>query len=197
MKVPPTFFIVPGFKQKVTDLSFAWLRDYLKKKGFNVIPVPIKWSRRVMSDYISDFRKCYLKNKTDINYVLGFSYGAIVTLTTANELQPDKIFLCSLSPEFSEDIGPMKSWHKKLVGKRRLIDSNTRSGKKLARELMVPSVVCYGEKEGKQYPQLKIRCEETVHLAKNSKLVVVPKSPHQLDNPEYVKKIIEQLDLLK
>lgn len=192
----PTFFIVPGFKQKATGKGFTWLRQYLQKKNFNVIPVPINWPRRVMSDYIEDFKSCYQKNKSQPNYILGFSYGAVIAFSTASELNPDKIFLCSLSPDFKEDLSAMKPDMKKYIGRKRLKDSSSRSGKKIAQELKVPSIIFYGEKEGKQYPQLKLRCEETVKLAKDSKLVVVQKSPHKIDTPAYVKSIKNELENL-
>ena len=67
----------------------------------------------------------------------------------------------------------MKPRIAKYIGKRRISDSlKKRSGKKLHKTFAVPAVVFYGEKEGRQYPQLKIRCEETARLAKQ-KLVVI------------------------
>lgn len=191
---PATFFIVPGFGQKATDKNFSWLTKHLKQKEFNVIPVPIEWKYKVVSDYINDFAECFAQRKTSNNYVLGFSYGAVVALSTASRLLPKKIFLCSLSPDFKEDLPSMKPWIRKLVGKRRLEDSSFRSAKKIAKELKVPSVVFYGQKEGKQYPQLKKRCEETAKLASNSKLIVIPKAAHKIDHLEYKKAILKELE---
>lgn len=196
MKSQQTFFIVPGFKQQATDKSYSYLVSFLESKNFKVVLVPIKWDRRVMSDYISDFKKYYQKNKAKTNYVLGFSYGAVITFSSASDLLPDKIFLCSLSPDFKEDILTMKPWMLDYVGKNRINDSRMRSGIDIAKNLKIPSVIFYGEKEGRQYPQLKIRCEETVKLAKNSKLIVVRESPHQIDNPEYKKSVLKELQQL-
>jgi hypothetical protein len=47
-------------------------------------------------------------------------------------------------------------------------------------------LVFCGEKEGRAYPQLKKRCEETVQLASNAKLIIVKDSPHDIAYPEYV-----------
>lgn len=192
----PTFFIIPGFKQKSSDTNFRWLISYVKKKGFNVILVPIKWNYRVMSDYIEDFKKYYLAHKSITNYILGFSYGAVIAFSSANELSPNKIFLCSLSPDFKEDISSMKAWVKKIVGTKRLKDTRARSAKSIAQNLNVPSIIFYGEKEGRHYPQLKTRCEETAGLAKNSKLVIVPHAPHKIDHPKYVEAVRNQLEIL-
>ena len=179
-------FIIPGFKQGTTDKEFAWLKKFLIEKGFNASLVPITWERRTMADYATEFENFYEKNKAGNNYVFGFSHGAVIALITANKLKPKKIYLCSLSPDFKEDICNTKQWIVNYIGKNRVADSLRRSGKKIAKELTVPVVVFYGEKEGRQYPQLKIRCEETVTLARQTKLVVVKKSPHNITHPEYM-----------
>lgn len=188
-----TFFLMPGFKQKSRDTQFVWLIKFLKKQGFKVIVVPIKWKNRTISDYVKDFKEFYGKHKTTTNYVLGFSYGAVITLITANELKPKRIYLCSLSPDFKEDIIKMKPWVRKLVGKRRLQDAKKRSGKEMAKGLKIPSVIFYGESEGRVYPQLKVRCEETVKLANDSKLIVVKSASHRLNHFEYMKSLKQEL----
>jgi hypothetical protein len=58
----------------------------------------------------------------------------------------------------------------------------------------VPPVIFYGEAEGKQYPQLKIRCEETAKLARRSKLIVVANSPHKITHPTYQAAIKAELN---
>ena len=185
-------FIVPGFKQKTTDKQFVWLKRFLIAKGFTVSLVPITWERATMTDYAVEFESFYEKHKVKDNYVLGFSYGAVIAFITANKLKPKKIYLCSLSSDFKEDVRSMKPRIAKYIGKRRISDSLQRSGKEIAQDLAVPAVVFYGEKEGRQYPQLKIRCEETARLAKQAKLVVVKGSPHAIDHPEYITAIKAQ-----
>lgn len=187
-----TFFIIPGFRQKATDQQFVWLKRFLTEKGFKVIQVPVTWERKTMSDYVLEFEEFYNKNKTEKNYILGFSYGAVITFITAEKLQPEKVFLCSLSPDFKEDLKNEKQWILNYIGKRRAADAITRSAIGIAKKLSVPSIVFYGEKEGTQYPKLKKRCEETVTLAKDAKLVVVRGAPHSISHPEYILAIKEQ-----
>ncbi|MFA5369008.1 MAG: hypothetical protein WC303_03375 [Candidatus Paceibacterota bacterium] len=179
-------FIIPGFKQKISDTQFTWLKSFLKNKGFDVAMVPITWNYRTMNDYIAQFEKFYKENKSNINYVLGFSYGAVIAFITAADLKPKKIYLCSLSPDFREDLTSMKEWIIKYIGKKRIEDLKRRSAKDIAKKLNVPATIFYGEKEGKRFPDLKNRCEETVRLAKNTKLIIVKNSPHDISNPEYV-----------
>ncbi len=103
----------------------------------------------------------------------------------ADEIKPKKLYLCSLSPDFAEDIKFISADIKKYIGQRRFADIKNRSGRAIAKTLNVPTVVFYGEKEGKIYPALKKRCEETVKLAMNAKLVVVKDAPHQINFPSY------------
>ncbi len=189
-----TFFIVPGFKMKAGDPSYSWLVKYSEEKKMSVIKVPVKWDNTVVSENAKDFIDFYNKNKSEVNYILGFSYGSVITLLDANILKPNKIFLCSLSPDFVEDRHMMEEGVIKFIGKKRYTDTLTRSGKELAKNLQVPSVVFYGEAEGREYPQLKLRAEETVRLAKNSKLVIVKDAPHQIDFPSYVEAIKREID---
>ena len=188
-----TFFIVPGFKQGPKSKSFQWLKVYLTKKGFRVVIVPITWDRKVMSDHVAELVSAYAKEKSNVNYILGFSYGAVATFVAANELKPKKIFLCSLSPDFKEDLTVMKPWILRYIGKNRVADLKNRSGREIAKALKVPSILFYGSVEGKQYPQLIKRSEETVKLARNSKLVVVKGAPHAIDHLEYQKVLKAEL----
>src|SRR3989344_4332194 len=188
-----TIFIVPGFTDKIErNPKYTWLVKFLKKRWYKVIETPVKWKKRTITDYVSDFKKFYEVNKGKENYILGFSYGAVITFISASELKPKKIFLCSLSPDFKEDVKYMKPWIIKYIGKRRFEDAKTRSAVKIAKSLTMPSVAFYGEREGKVYPDLKARAVETVKLAKKSKLVVVPKAPHDISFFSYKAAIIKE-----
>lgn len=196
MNNKPTFFIVPGFKQQVTDKSYAWLVIFLKKQGFNVVGIPMNWNSKTMKDYIKQFIATYSEKKTETNYVLGFSYGAVTAFMTASELKPKKVFLCSLSPDFYEDRKSFTPQMIQYIGKRRFTELQTRKAVDVAKKLTVPSVIFCGEKEAAQYPQLLHRCKETSTLAKNSKLIMVTGSPHDIGNSEYQKCIIKELEKL-
>lgn len=190
-------FIIPGFKEEVKSDQYLWLASFLKRKGLNVFMVPIHWSYKTMNNYISEFKIFYEKNKTQNNYVLGFSYGAVIALLTANDLKPNKIYLCSLSPDFKEDLSNMKKWLLKYIGKKRIKEIKNRSGEEIAKNLNIPSVIFYGEKEAEIYPQLKLRCEETAKLANNSKLIIVKNAPHRISDKEYEKALRQELEKVK
>lgn len=190
-----TIFVIPGFTDKIKgDSRYTWLIKFLKGEGYRVIETPVQWKNRTITDYVEDFKKFFNEYKDKENYILGFSYGAVIAFITANELKPRKIFLCSLSPDFKEDAPKMKPWIIRYIGKRRFEDAKTRSAKSIAKELSIPSVLFYGESEGKNYPDLKKRAEETVQLARHSKLIVVPKAPHNIGHPEYRKAIMHEFN---
>lgn len=191
-----TFFIVPGFGMQAKDKAFEWLVSYLETKGFWVVKTPVDWKYKTLSTNTSEFVDFFNENKGEENYVLGFSYGAVITFLSANSISPKKIYLCSLSSDFKEDAGFMKKYVKRYIGKRRFEDLQTRSGKKYAEDLQVPSVVFYGEKEGKEFPALKLRCEETARLAKGSKLVVINNTQHKIDSPLYIEAVKNELGLI-
>jgi len=178
-------FVIPGFKQKTSEPSFLWLQKFLKEKEFDVVMVPITWSRKTMYDYVIEFEEFYLKNKSTENYIFGFSYGAVIAFMAGERLLPKKLFLCSLSSDFKEDLPRMKKWIVRYLGKNRIAEIATRSAVDIAKNLTVPTVVIYGEKEGRNYPELKIRCEETVKFAKNAKLLIAKNAPHGISDPQY------------
>lgn len=192
-----TFFIIPGFKEQATAKNYAWLLKFLKTKNYRVVPVPIEWSYKTLSKNKIGLLNFFKKYKDEEKHILGFSYGAVLAMMIANEIKPKKLYLCSLSPDFLEDIEFMPIDIKKYIGKKRLLDIKNRSGRELAKLLNIPTIVFYGEEEGKQFPQLKKRCEETVKLAKNAKLVVVKDAPHQIDFSDYVEAVKEEIDLSK
>ena len=176
-----TMFIIPGFKMSPHDKAFSWLVTFLENKGLRVIQTPVKWNYRTLSQNTADFIEYYNKNKSAENYILGFSYGAVIAFLTASTLAPKGIFLCSLSPDFEEDRIFMNSEEKKYIGKRRYADTKKRSSSKIAKNLKTPVVIFYGEKEGDKYPALKKRAKETARLAQKSKLIVVKDAPHQIE----------------
>lgn len=165
------------------------MRPFFSKLGFDVKIFAADWEYHVMSDYISDFKDFYNKNKGTKNYLLGFSYGAMIALLTAKYLQPDRLYLCSLSPYFKEDMSTLRQDWRKKTGMRRCSDFLNHNFKQATKNLSIPTVVLYGAEEGVKYPTLKKRCEAAHKTLVKSKLVVVKGAPHKIDHPEYIKAI--------
>lgn len=195
MKKDKVFFLVPGFKEQASDPQYQWLVRHIKKAGWTVVKAPVEWDRTTISKNAQDFVLFFNAHKGQENHVLGFSYGAVIALLTANQLKPKKTYLCSLSPDFKEDTNSMPLWLKKYIGKKRLTDVETRSGRVFAKQLSAPSIIFYGEEEKRESPSLKRRCEETARYAKNSRLVVIKGAPHKIDHPQYMEALKKELDI--
>jgi len=183
--MPKTFFIIPGFKSQVSDSDYTWLVTYLVKQGYVVKGVPVQWNYRTLSQNATEFLNYFNQHKTAQNYILGFSYGAVIALLTANQTNPQLLYLCSLSPDFAEDATSIPEWIKGYIGKKRYQDTQNRSAQMLAAELKSKIVLFYGEEEGKEFPALKNRSGEIAKLAQNARLIVVKDTPHDIKHPEY------------
>ena len=185
MQKQKTFFIIPGFQTQASDEEYSWLVRLLQDNNYLVRCVPILWSRRTVTQNAEEFLQYFEIHKTDENYILGFSYGAVIAFITAEKTNPNKLFLCSLSPDFSEDSESMPIVIRNYIGVRRYLDTKTRSARAIVKKLKTPTVIFYGEKEGAMYPPLKKRAEETAKYSPHTKLVVVPDAPHEIDFPSY------------
>jgi len=190
-----TFFIIPGFKTQANDSQYQWLISYVKNRGWKIVKVPVVWNYNTLSTNAKNFIDFYNAHKTEENQILGFSYGAVITLLVASILSPDKIYLCSLSPDFKEDEKEMPKWLRTYIGIKRQKDVLTRSAIVLAKKLLVPTAIFYGELEGVEYPPLRRRSEDTFKYAKNSTLVVIPYSQHKIDSVEYMDALKKNLTL--
>jgi len=194
--IQKTFFIVPGFRMQPKSTAFSWLVKCLKTMDFLVYEVPIHWKNRTLTQNTQELINFYTKNKGDKNYILGFSFGAVLTFLTANKLNPEHIYLCSISPAFKEDkYTNQKEINRvlKVIGKRRFLDAKNRSAVNLAKNLKCKNTIFYGEEESKRYPKLKKRCEQVHRLARKSKLVVVENAPHKIDFSSYIQAIKTEL----
>ena len=184
-----TIFIVAGFKHKASEVQYNWMRDYFKSKGYIVKIPDIEWNKKVMTDYVNYFTDYYNQNKSETNFVLGFSYGAMIAFISAEELNPDKLILCSLSPYFNEDLESLKKSWKKLIGHRRVDDFKNYSSKEITTKIASDTTVIYGSSEGKKYPRLKHRCIEVSDTISKCKLLIAEDAPHEIDYPSYVSTI--------
>lgn len=188
-----SIFIIPGFREQVSDSQYQWMIKYYREKGYVVQKVPINWNYRLMSDYVQEFSSFSERYRTEENHVIGFSYGAMIAFISANGLKPDSLALCSLSPYFKEDLKSLKPWWIKDVGENRIRDFKKYEAIKIARLIKTPTVVFYGTVEGKKYPQIKMRCEESAEYIQGAKLVVVKNAPHKINHPAYIEAIKEAL----
>lgn len=194
-----TLFIIPGFMEKSTDSRYANLIKVFKEKCFDIIYVPIIWKHRTYTDYAKQFKEFYQKNKTGNDFVLGFSYGAVVAFMIAPQIKPKKLFLCSISNIFKEDLEDMNKKRNliiKFIGKRRFLDAQNISANKIAQEIKTPTDIFIGEKELTDKP-FKKRVYLIHKIIKYSNLIVVSNTDHEINSKEYTISIRKRLDKIK
>ena len=184
-----TIFIIPGYLHATKDYQYLWLTEYLQSNDYVVKEVSINWRYHVMSDYVKEFEAYYESNKSEVNYVFGFSFGAMIAFITAKTLRPDKLFLCSLSSYLNEDLETMKSSWKTYFAFRRMNDFKQYSAIEIANKIKIPTVILYGSTEGELYPQLKFRCEESARLISDARLVIAKEATHNISYPSYIQAI--------
>ena len=194
-----TVFILAGFDvhETATSSDYSKLRKGLEREGYTVVPVDISWYRKTPSQYVEEFIKFYKQHKSDRNIIVGNSFGAVIAFLSAPTLQPDILYLCSLSPFFREDR------HKRpddiaiiYFGKRRMEDLWSCSADSIAKAISqtdIKTFVLYGEKEHITSPYLVARCKETASKIKRAKLIEIPNAPHDMGDSVYSDALIETI----
>ncbi len=193
-------FLIAGFdiNQTAAHKDYQDLRQAIKDKNYEVIPVDIYWRKQTMSGFVKKFIKFYQHKKGAINIIIGNSFGAEVALITAPKLKPDKIILCSLSPFFKEDI-PRFNDRKKLekwFGPRRLKDLEQISANEAAKRINqtnIKTIMFYGEKEKIMYKKLVERVKATAKDINETELMEITEAAHSFKDPAYIKVISESL----
>lgn len=184
MKRQRMLFILPGFREKISDPQYVALRNFFRGKGFEVRMVPIVWDRRVMTDWILQFEEFFRSSRGKKNAVLGFSYGAMIALLAAKSLQPDALILCSLSPYFAEDLSNIPDRWKRFIGKRRTADFGRYSMKSAVKCVSSKVKVFIGGAEQKKFRQLAARCAFAAKALETS-VIVVEGVKHDIGDARY------------
>lgn len=194
-----TVFLLAGFDLHETAAGeyFEQLRKGLYRKGYKVVPVDLSWYRKTPSQYAQGFIKFYTEHKGSHNTVIGNSFGAVIAFISAPELQPDVLYLSSLSPYFKEDRQKRPdNYGVSYFGIRRLNDLRPYSADRIAKQLSqlkTQVYVIYGEKEHKSAPLLVARCKDTARKITQAHLIEIAKAPHDLSDSTYSAGLIKLL----
>lgn len=179
-----TVYVIPGFQEKVTDARYSGLLVLLKKYGFEVVPITISWDHKIMTDYVKEFLgQIKLPLKQERIFILGFSFGAMISFIASPKVKPEAQLLCSLSPYFSEDLPKIKKWWKVMIGKRRVADFERYNSRVIAQETACKTFLLAGTEEG---PHIYRRATEVNGWLKNSELFLIQKAKHNLGQEEYL-----------
>lgn len=177
-------YIIPGFGHSKSNKNYSKISSLFKSTKSVVID--IKWKNKVFSDYIKYFEKQLIHKNSDEVYLLGFSFGAIIAFISASKLKPKKLFLCSLSPYFKEDLSKMKKSWKSWFGKKRIEDIQKYNFDKIAKNINSKTYILAGGKEGSE---LLLRSKKANMKIKKSKLIIMSNVKHNIFQKEYLEEL--------
>jgi pimeloyl-ACP methyl ester carboxylesterase len=183
-----TVLFVPGFPHDLHTLDYQETLDAIRNCGYNVRFVPIHWARTVVGDWVHELEKVYDGYDPSDTILAGFSFGAVTALVAAAKRLPAETWLFSLSPTLADDrelTQPDKNTLR-TVGRRRLRAFAKLDYQATTRNVTCKTLIFYGEREGKRYPELKRRCEITATRLANAKLIIVPGAGHDVAHAEYI-----------
>lgn len=181
-------FIIPGFGETPKDPPYKKITDMAIKAGYVPQIIPIHWNYRAMSQYIEQARSIIGKTKSDDISILGFSFGAFIAFEISKNIRCKKLFLCSLSPFFKEDLSSVTPTAKYFLGKRRMLDFKQYQ---FPKKTSCFSYFLFGEKEwDASLKKMETRLKK---LSGEKRLLFVENTSHDIRTPEYLNKIKEIL----
>jgi pimeloyl-ACP methyl ester carboxylesterase len=162
-----------------------------RSAGVRAVGVDIKWQRSIMSRYVEELVIRVRSDKNRNYYILGHSYGAMAALIAASHhLRPRRLFLCSLSPYFSDFISKDKAAMERELGKRRARDFANIHFRMIIRNIRARTELFVGDNESASVVKIARRTHRSVPGAR---LVVVKNAAHKLDNENYLAAVIKRI----
>lgn len=168
--------------------------EVIEARGHEFKFAPIKWEGTTIPDWTRQFRKISDQYDPKETIFWGFSLGAIIVLKVAAEGEecPAELWLCSLSARFSEDV-PMPSSAPNSPKPYQVAALRELQFEKLAPRITCPTLLIYGQRERRQYPELVHRVEEADRLIANTRLVVARRAGHNITHSGYIKAIASSI----
>lgn len=176
-------YIIPDFWANANSKNYQQLINAFESNNFKVVPITITWKYRVMTDYINEFFGQLIHKENDYVWIFGFSFGAMIAFISAVSINPQVLYLCSLSPYFKEDLNTMKKSWKNGIWKKRLEDFKNYSYQKIVNNINCKTFLIAGEKEHKELlKRVKLSHKDII----NSELYFVRWSNHNIFHKEYM-----------
>lgn len=174
-------YILPGFGDQASSNMYKNVVNYFSTNASCEL-IPLHWKYNSVGNYLGEILS-YVTIRSDEKIILfGFSFGALLALMVSSIIHPDKLFLCSLSPFFREDITKNKQAIVNTLGKKRSEFLQHISFKRIAEGVSCPVDLFVGEQES---PTVIKRAGE-VHLRlRRSTLFIVRQADHNLLNESY------------
>ena len=185
-------YLIPGSGEDLKSRDYQAVLDMYKGLGYESKFIPIDWKYKTIDDWLEQVRSKIPKKDLANSLLSGFSFGSMIALAIAAEVNPKQLLLFSLSPYFKEDM-PLPLKYEKWAGKRRIENFKQVSFNELAAKIKCPTLLLIGSKEISKYKDMNHRSTEANKRIKNSKLIVVNNIGHNVDNPGYIKVIKKEL----
>lgn len=185
-------YLIPGNGEDLKSRDYQAVLDIYKELGYEPHFVPIKWNYKTIDDWVDQVNQQLSKKDIENSLLSGFSFGSMIALAIAAQVNPNKLLLFSLSPYFKEDMPLKPSWEK-WAGKRKTANFKRFSMDKLATRVSCPTQVFIGSKEVSRYPNMNMRAKEAAKRIPGSKLVIVGGVGHDVGDPKYVASIMKEL----
>ena len=181
-----TFYIIPWFRHDANTLGYRELSSVLQGKWYKVVFVKITWNFHVMSDYIKQAESQI--QDTEKSEILGFSFGAMIALKLSEKNKFGRVFLCSLSPYFSEDLHLFPKYYKLRLWLRRWRDFRDNYHEvDIQNKHKNIYIAIYGSEESER---LQNRVVKMIELLNISEVAIVKWVWHDIAHRKYLEAVI-------
>ena len=189
-----TVLFVPGFRESIKSRNYLAVLRKIEGKDYKTKFVEIDWrSTKTVADWVAQLEKEYSKYDSSEVVLAGFSFGAVTAFIAAANRNPSALWLFSLSGAFSEDWPIVEKNDIKIVGKKRIEGFAPFRFRDLVKKIACPTLLFIGEKEIRLYPSLNNRVNEAHKHIKDSRLIIVPATGHDIADPKYIATVADNI----
>lgn len=178
-------YIIPWYKYTWEENEYKFISQIFNSIWIEVKIINIQWKYQTMFQYIEQFKK-QINNNDEKFWILGFSYGAMISFISSVDLKLEFQILCSLTPFFNEDLNILKKSWIKLIWKRQTENFRQISFDKIAKQINCKTIVLAWDKE---WIEVLNRIQESKEKIKNSEIYILSKVKHNLWQKEYLDKL--------
>lgn len=186
-----TLYLIPGFGETSSDPAYVRISRVAKEAGYHVVPFDPTWDRSAATRWVADFSRIVERDGAKNASVIGFSFGAYIAVLAAKKYDFNRLYLCSLSPYFKDDLPhiPDAAW--KALGSRRKADFSSHS---FPEDIGASAVFFVGEHE----IRYELQAVEKRYRAwkGEKKYIVVPDADHDLESGEYLDSLLSEIKVL-
>jgi esterase/lipase len=183
-------YITPGYQKSVRQKCYQVIAKIFRKRGIKPVFVNIHWKNRTLTDYVFQLLTQIKKARKNHVYLFGFSLGAMVACIAASLINPKKIYLCSLSPYFKEDLTNLETAERRILGEKRVKDFSRYEFKKVARQISCKTILFVGDKEARSLLKRASLAEELIQQAR---VIRIKNANHDLGDPGYLKAVLKRI----